>query len=148
MLCPSRAAHSILTTICTYSNEFTNRSSNKGVFTSFQHVKLGFVPLSKFSSRCRLKPDSRYVRLKLVEITCMGRSEFKFTQAVGTNPQAQKMSLDRSYSFVETSTRRLQQILNFFGRYKKTQVARIRHSSVGSGSKLTRGSCRHVGTRN
>ena len=49
----------------------------------------------------------------------MGRSEFKFTQAVGTNPQAQKMSLDRSYTFVETSTRRLQQILNFFGRYKK-----------------------------
>ena len=51
MLCSSNAAHSILTTICTYSNEFTNRSSNKGVFTSFQHVKLGFVPLSKFSSR-------------------------------------------------------------------------------------------------
>ena len=29
------------------------------------------------------------------------------------------MSLDRSYTFAETSTRRLQQILNFLGRYKK-----------------------------
>ena len=34
----------------------------------------------------------------------MGRSVFKFTQAVGTNPQAQKTSLDRSYTFAETST--------------------------------------------
>ena len=51
MLCSSKAAHSILTTNCTYSNEFTNRSSDLGVFTNFQNVKLGFVPLSKFSSR-------------------------------------------------------------------------------------------------
>ena len=48
MLCSSKAAHSILTTNCTYSNEFTNRNSDQGVFTNFQHVKLGFVPLSKF----------------------------------------------------------------------------------------------------
>ena len=40
----------------------------------------------------------------------MGRSEFKFTQTVDTNPQAPKMSLDRSYTFTGTSTRRLQQI--------------------------------------
>ena len=85
---------------------------------------------------------------QLVQITSMGWSEFKFTQAVGTNPQVEKMSLDRNYTFAETSTRRLQQILNFLGRYKKTQVARIRHSRVGSDSKLTRGSCTHVGTRN
>ena len=84
----------------------------------------------------------------MVEITSMGRREFKFTRAVNTNSQAQKMSLDRSYTSGETSTRRLQQILNFLGRYKKTQVARIRHSRIGSGSKLTRGSCTHVGTRN
>ena len=47
LLCPSKTAHSILTTIRTYNNEFTNRSSNKGVFTSFQHVNLG---LSHFPS--------------------------------------------------------------------------------------------------
>ena len=50
MLCSSKVAHSILATIRTYSNESTNKSSDEGVFTSFQHVKLGFVPLSKFSS--------------------------------------------------------------------------------------------------
>ena len=55
----------------------------------------------------------------MVEITSMGRREFKFTRAVNTNSQAQKMSLDRSYTSGETSTRRLQQILNFLGRYKK-----------------------------
>ena len=94
MLCSSKAAHSILATIRTYSNEFTNRSSDKGVFTSFQRVKLGFVPLSKFSSRWGLKPEIRYARLKWIEITSRAPSEFKFTQAVVTNPRAQKMSLD------------------------------------------------------
>ena len=49
----------------------------------------------------------------------MGQSEFKFTQAVSTNPHAEKMRLDRSYTFAATSTRRLQQILNLLGRYKK-----------------------------
>ena len=57
MLCSSKVAYSIFTTNCTYSNEFTNRSSDQGVFTSLQHVKLGFVPLSKFSSRWGLKPE-------------------------------------------------------------------------------------------
>ena len=38
-------------------------------------------------------PEYRYARLKGVEITSRGRSEFKFTQAVVTNRQAQKMSL-------------------------------------------------------
>ena len=49
----------------------------------------------------------------------MGRSEFTFTHAVDTNPQAQKMSLVCSCTFNETSTRRLQQILNFPGKHKK-----------------------------
>ena len=76
----------------------------------------------------------------------MSRSEFKFTHAVDTNPQVQKMSLVQSNTFSETSMRRLQQILNFLGEYKKTRGARIRHSTVGSGSKLTWGPYRHVGT--
>ena len=89
------------------------------VFTSFPHVKLGFVPLSKLSSRWRLKPEERYARLKWVEITSRGRSEFNLTQAVVTNRQAQKMRLDWSYTFAETSTRRLQLILNFLGEYER-----------------------------
>ena len=46
------------------------------------------------------------------------------------------MSLDWSYTFAETSTRRLQQILNFLGEHKKTQEARSRHTRVGLDLKL------------
>ena len=49
----------------------------------------------------------------------MGRSEFKFTDAVNINPQVQKMSLVQSNTVSETSTRCLQQILNLLGEYKK-----------------------------
>ena len=66
----------------------------------------------------------------------MSRTENKLTQAVFSYPQAQKMVLVHSYTFCETSTRRLQQILSFLGKYKKTKVARIRHPRVASGSKL------------
>ena len=62
--------------------------------------------------------ESRYARLKLFQNVSMGRIEFKFTQVV-TNPQERKMNLILSYSFVETSTRRLQQYLNFLVDYKK-----------------------------
>ena len=124
------------------------RVLTRGFSAGLYLVWLGLTPLSQFSSRWNLKSKSQYARLKLVEINSMGRNEFKFTHAVDTNPQVQKMSLVQSNTFSETSTRRLQQILNFLGEYKKTQVVRIRHSTVGSGSKLTRRSCTLVGTRN
>ena len=44
MLCPSKAAQSILTTNCTYSNEFTTKSSDKGVFRRFITRIAGFNP--------------------------------------------------------------------------------------------------------
>ena len=59
-----------------------------GVCTGFQHVKLGFVSLSEFSSRLNLKSNSRLTRLKWVEITSVGRSEFQFTQAIVTYPSS------------------------------------------------------------
>ena len=46
-LCPSKAAHSILATNLTYSNEFTNKSANKGVFHKFPTRKTGFCPTFK-----------------------------------------------------------------------------------------------------
>ena len=116
MLGPSKAAHSILVTSRTYSNEFMNRSSQEGFSTGFQHVYLGFVPLSEFSSRWNLKSNTRYGRLKWVEITSVGNSNFNFTHAVDTNPKAQKMTVVWSYDFIETRTRRLQQIP---GKYQK-----------------------------
>ena len=56
----------------------------------------------------------------------MGYIEFKFTQAVVTNPRARTMSLDWSYIFAETTTSRLQ-MLKFCVESKKAQEARIRH---------------------
>ena len=70
-----------------------------------------------------------------MEITSIGRSEFKFNQKVVINPEAQKMSLDRDYAFPETSMRRLQQVLNFIGEFKKTQVTCIRRSRLKIGQK-------------
>ena len=65
----------------------------------------------------------------------------------GFNPQALKIYSDRGCAFVREITRHPRHFLIFLGQYKKTQVARIRHSSVGSGSKWARGSCTHVGTQ-
>ena len=94
MLCSSKAAHSRLATIRTYSDDFTkNRSSHYGVSTDFQDVNLGFAPRSEFSSRWNLKSKSRNARLKLVKIFSMDSSEFEFTHAVDTNPQAQELIL-------------------------------------------------------
>ena len=42
MLCPRKAAESILATNCTYSNEFTTRSSDKGVFHRSLTRMIGF----------------------------------------------------------------------------------------------------------
>ena len=44
MLGPRKTAHSILATIRTYSNEFTNMSSDEGVFHRFSTRKAGFCP--------------------------------------------------------------------------------------------------------
>ena len=59
----------------------------RGFSTDFQHVKLGFVPLPSFRLIETFKSNTRNGRLKLVEITSLGRSEFKFTHAVDTNAQ-------------------------------------------------------------
>ena len=56
-------------------------------------------------------------RLKWIEITSLGRSDFKFTHAVDTNPEAQKLNLVWNCIFNEKTTRRLQQILKFPGEY-------------------------------
>ena len=64
--------------------------------------------------------QGRLVRLDEVDFTSKYRSTLKLTPAVVTNLQAQKMSLDQSYAFVETSTRRSQQIFSFLRAHKKT----------------------------
>ena len=74
---------------------------------------------SSTSSVKSKESKSRYARLKWVEITARGRSEFKLTQEDVTNPEAQKMSLVRSYTFATTSMSPLNQFLIFLGEYNK-----------------------------
>ena len=148
MLCSSKAAHSILTTNCTYSNEFTNRSLDQGVFTSLQKGKLG---LSHFPS-FRLGEDLSQNK----DVHFSNGSKSHLGVVASSNSLKQLSSIHKLRRWVwfaaKLSLRQSRDVYNKFWTFsestKKRQVARIRHWRVGSGSKLTRGSYTHVGRRN
>ena len=84
MLCPSKAAQSILATNRTYSNEFTTKSSDKGVFRKFLTRMTGFNPNSRLGETLSQNHDM-HVSSSSKSLLWVGASLNSLTQLIPTH---------------------------------------------------------------